>query len=142
MKRRDIHQKHDFFEYVRLDGNTLPAADRAKLDVAILDMNHSWPNVGHDAIVHAVLEAAEEVRDALTSSGRVIRAVSFDVRRRHEIPPSPNGRFRLYVGTGGPGHLDPRENDGEQFWAQGIRETADWVVDALPELVELLAPTD
>lgn len=126
MKRRDIHQKHDFFEYVRLDGDTLPAADPAKLDVAILDMNHSWPNVGHDAIVHAVLEAAEEVRDALTSSGRVIRAISFDVRRRHEIPPSPNGRFRLYVGTGGPGHLDPRENDGEQFWAQGIRETADW----------------
>jgi hypothetical protein len=126
MKRRDIHQKHDFFEYVRLDGGALPPADPAKLDVAILDMNHSWPNVGHDALVHAVLEAAEQARDALASKRRKIRAISFDVRRRHEIPPSPNGRFRLYVGTGGPGHLDPRENDGEKFWAQGIRETADW----------------
>lgn len=126
MKRRDIHQKHDFFEYVRLDGGALPPADPSKLDVAILDMNHSWPNVGHDALVHAVLEAAEENRAALASSGRAIRAISFDIRRRHEIPPAPNGRFRLYVGTGGPGHLDPRENDGERFWAQGIRETAEW----------------
>lgn len=126
MRRRDIHEKHDFFEYVRLDGGALPPADPARLDVAILDMNHSWPNVGHDAIVHAVLEAAEEARDRLASRRKVIRAISFDVRRRHEIPPAPNGRFRLYVGTGGPGHLDPRENDGEQFWAQGIRESADW----------------
>ena len=126
MKRRDIHHKHDFFEYIRLDGAALPPADPRRIDVAVLDMNHSWPNIGHDALVHAILEAAEEVRAPLGESGRIVRAISFDVRRRHEIPPSPNGRFQLYVGTGGPGHLDPRENDGEASWTQGIRESGDW----------------
>lgn len=126
MKRRDIHQKHDFFEYLRLDGGALPHADSTKIDIAVLDMNHSWPNIGHDALIHAVLDAAEETRETLKATGRSIRVISFDVRRRHEVPASPHGRFRLYVGTGGPGHLDPRENDGEQFWAQGIRETAEW----------------
>ncbi|HUP43971.1 MAG TPA: hypothetical protein VM779_00520 [Thermoanaerobaculia bacterium] len=126
MNRRDIHNRYDFFEYLRLDGAPLPPPDRRKIDVALLDMNHSWPNVGHDALVHAILEAAEENRERLVASGRLIRAISFDVRRRHEVPPSPDGRFHLFIGTGGPGHLDPRENDGEAFWTQGIRETAEW----------------
>ncbi|HUP49488.1 MAG TPA: hypothetical protein VNA04_11925 [Thermoanaerobaculia bacterium] len=126
MKRLDIHQPHDFFEYVRLDGAAVPPADPRKLDVAVLDMNHAWPNVGHDALIHALLEIAEKERERLTPAGRVVRVISFDVRRRHEIPSSPNGRFRLYLGTGGPGHLNPRENDGEKSWAQGIRENAAW----------------
>ena len=126
MHRPDIHHTYDFFEYVRLDGAGLPPADRSRIDVAILDMNHSWPNVGHDALVHAVLETAQLSRDALVAQGRKVRAISFDVRRRHEIPPSPNGRFNLYLGTGGPGHLDPRLNDGILPWTQGIRESDDW----------------
>lgn len=126
MKRPDIHRPYDFFEYVRLDGANVPEGDPKKIDVALLDMNHSWPNVGHDALVHAILEAAQVVREKLVGSGRRIRVISFDVRRRHEIPPSPNGRFQLYVGTGGPGHLDPRLNDGILPWTQGIRESADW----------------
>ena len=123
---RDIHQPYDFFEYVRSGDDSVPPADRAKIDVAILDMNHSWPNLGHDSLVHAVLEAAEELRSDLVARRLKVRVISFDIRRRLQIPESPNGRFQLYIGTGGPGHLDPRENDGKKPYSQGIAETADW----------------
>ena len=124
--RRDIHQPYDFFEYVRLDDASSPPADRTNIDVAVLDMNHSWPNLGHDSLVHAVLEAAAEFRAELVAAGLKVRVISFDVRRRHAIPQSPNGRFQLYIGTGGPGHLDPRQNDGRKPHAQGIAESAAW----------------
>jgi hypothetical protein len=52
--------------------------------------------------------------------------ISFDVRRALQIPAAPNGQFRLYVGTGGPGHLDPRLNDGVSEFSQGIAETTEW----------------
>jgi hypothetical protein len=126
VKRRDIHEQHDFFEYVRLDDGSLPPPDPKRIDVAILDMNHSWPNVGHDSLVHAVLEASEPHRQQLVAAQSKVRVISFDVRRRIQIPPSPNGRFQLYVGTGGPGHLDPRQNDGQKPWAQGIAESVEW----------------
>lgn len=125
MTQRDIHEPHDFFEYVRVDA-AAPPADRKRIDVAILDMNHSWPNLGHDSLVHAVLEAAEAVRERIVSSGLKVRVLSFDVRRKQLLPPSPDGRFGLYIGTGGPGHLDPRQNDGRSEESQGIRETAEW----------------
>src|SRR4051794_10258294 len=83
--RRDIHQSYDFFEYVHLQDDSLPPEDLSKIDVAILDMNHAWPNVGHDSLVHAVLETAEVMRDELVSRGLKIRVVSFDVRRRLAI---------------------------------------------------------
>ncbi|HSD66050.1 MAG TPA: hypothetical protein VLF95_05080, partial [Vicinamibacteria bacterium] len=35
-------------------------------------------------------------------------------------------RFSLYLGTGGPGHIDPRANDGVAPFSQGIREDASW----------------
>jgi hypothetical protein len=123
--RRDIHESSDFFEYVRV-GDSEPPADRDRIDVAILDMNHSWPNVGHDSLVHAVLEAAEPLRETLAASGAKVRVLSYDVRRTLKVPPSPNGRFQLYLGTGGPGHLDPRENDGVSESSQGIVESAAW----------------
>jgi hypothetical protein len=122
---RDIHEKSDFFDYVRVDG-ALPAESASAIDVAVLDMNHSWPNVGHDSLVHAVLECAEPLRDELRRARVIVRVLSFDVRRRHALPPPPNGRFQLYIGTGGPGHLDPRLNDGVSEFAQGIAESADW----------------
>ena len=124
--RRDIHAGYDFFEYVRIDDGSLPAADRSRVDVAVLDMNHSWPNVGHDSLVHAVLEAAETLRDELVAAGLKTRVISFDVRRRLQLPDAPNGRFQLYVGTGGPGHLDPRLNDGTSHESQGIDESTAW----------------
>src|SRR5205814_2195673 len=38
----------------------------------------------------------------------------------------PDGRFKVYIATGGPGHLDPRQNDGVSWWAQGVEESASW----------------
>src|SRR5204863_9632563 len=99
-------------------------ADPQVIDVALLDMNHSWPNVGHDSIVHAILEAAEAL--APQTQGLKVRVLSYDVRRRNAIPSAAGDRFELYLGTGGPGHLDPRLNDGVSEFAQGIRESADW----------------
>jgi len=125
MERHDIHKPHDYFEYVRIEDSVPPAAGD-RIDVALLDMNHFWPNVGHDALVHAVLEIAAELREELVRAGVKVRVLSYDVRRRNAIPDSPNGRFQLYLGTGGPGHLDPRLNDGESEWSQGVSEDAAW----------------
>jgi hypothetical protein len=126
MPSRDIHVPCDFFEYVRIVHGEVPPARRDRIDVALLDMNHSWPNLGHDAIAHALLDAAELVREALVDAGQKVRVLSFDVRRTLSVPEAPNGRFQLYVGTGGPGHLDPRLNDGVSEGSQGILETAAW----------------
>jgi len=120
---QDIRSQYDFFEYA--DG-ARPAPGGEFIDIAILDMNHSWPNVGHDSLVHAVLEASEEMRETLVAAGLKVRVITFDVRRGLQIPAAPNGQFQLYVGTGGPGHLDPRQNDGVNEYSQGINETAEW----------------
>lgn len=125
MKRLDIHEPHDFFEYARAT-DSVPAAEPDRIDVALLDMNHAWPNIGHDALVHLVLELAEERREELQRTGSKIRLISFDVRRTNLLPQAPNGRFQIYIGTGGPGHLDPRLNDGENEWSQGVAETDAW----------------
>lgn len=123
MRRRDIHQPYEFFQYVRTDDG-VPPSDPSIIDVALLDMNHSWPNVGHDSIAHAVLECAEGL--APQSQGLNVRVLSYDVRRRNAIPSAPDDRFELYIGTGGPGHLDPRLNDGVSEFAQGIRDSDAW----------------
>ena len=138
MHRHDIHQPHDFFEYVRVD-DSAPPASRDRIDVAMLDMNHFWPNVGHDSLVHAVLEAAAAFREELLRIGAKVRVLSYDVRRRNAIPESPNGRFQLYVGTGGPGHLDPRLNDGASPYSQGVRETTEWEAPLFRLFDDLLA---
>lgn len=123
MKR--LRQRYDFFEYVRAT-DSVPEADPNLIDVALLDMNHSWPNVGHNAVAHAVLDAAEASRGTLNDAGMKVRVISFDVRRSGLLPAEPNGRFTLYLGTGGPGHLDPRLNDGKSDWAQGVEEQPGW----------------
>jgi len=125
VKRRDIHHSSDFFEYARVK-DSVPDAGRDRIEVAVLDMNHSWPNVGHDSIVHAIREAAEPFQDALKAADIRVRAISFDVRRTGMLPADPDGRFSLYIGTGGPGHLDPRLNDGKSEFAQGVDEKPDW----------------
>lgn len=126
MNHYDIHETHDFFEYVRLADHSVPEARRDRVDVALLDMNHAWPNVGHDSLVHAVLKVAAELRGELQLIGAKVRLLSYDVRRAGMLPEGPNGRFQLYLGTGGPGHLDPRLNDGVHEWSQGVAETATW----------------
>src|SRR5688500_20320712 len=98
--RHDIHDEYDFFEYVRSeDGSAPPADEDSFIDVALLDMNHSWPNIGHDALVHAVMDAAEHYRHEIVDAELKVRLISYDVRRRHSIPEAPNGRFPLSVAT-------------------------------------------
>ncbi len=115
------------FLYSRVEapGDVPPRDDRV-VDVAVLDMNHDWPNLGHDSLVHAVMDTACDLIPALHGTGLRVRAVSFEVRRRRMIPEPPGGRFALYLGTGGPGHLDPRRNDGIAPSAQGITEDPSW----------------
>jgi hypothetical protein len=121
VNRLDIHEPHPFFEYTRVNGS-VPAPRADRIDVALLDMNHLWPNLGHDALVHIVLKAAEALREEL--GGAKVRVLSFDVRYRNLVPEP--GRFRIHIGTGGPGHLDPRLNDGATEWSQGVHETGEW----------------
>jgi hypothetical protein len=117
------------FDYVRIEHpEDEPAPDPRAIDVAILDMNHGWPNLGHDSLVHAILEVACDLEAPLEGTGLHLRALSYDVRRGHVLPEAPGrvartphlhrsvdstasecpgDRFSVYIGTGGPGHIDP-----------------------------------
>jgi hypothetical protein len=54
-----------------------------------------------------------------------VRLISYDVRRGQALPELPGGRHAIYIGTGGPGHLNPRCNDGREG-SQGIVENPAW----------------
>jgi hypothetical protein len=115
------------FEYSRVERpEDVPDADPSAIDVAVLDMNHGWPNLGHDSLVHAIMDASCEAIETLESASLRVRALSFDVRRSGVLPEGPGPRYSLYVGTGGPGHIDPRANDGVAPFSQGIRENPAW----------------
>jgi hypothetical protein len=115
------------FAFARVErGGELPAADRSAVDVALLDMHHGWPNLGHDAIVYGVQNIVCDLTPALRAAGLRVRVLSYDVRRGHCIPEAPGGRHAIYLGTGGPGHLDPRLNDGVSPGSQGIAEDPAW----------------
>jgi hypothetical protein len=55
--------------------------------------------------------------------------------------PEP-GRFSIFIGTGGPGHLDPRLNDGESEFSQGVNETGEWEEPLFHLFDEILADPD
>lgn len=115
------------FRYVRVeDPADIPPPDPYAIDVAVLDMNHGWPNLGHDSMVHAVREIGCDLVPILQGTGLYFRAISFEVRRRHLLPEPPGGRFVVYLGTGGPGHPDPYRNDGIAAGSQGIVEDPAW----------------
>jgi hypothetical protein len=118
------------FQYVRVEREAdRPAPDPQAIDVAVLDMNHGWPNVGHDAIVLGIQAIACDVREDLAAAGLRVRVVSYDVRRRAVVPPPPRPEDEeggLFIGTGGPGHLDPRCNDGVSEGSQTIAEDPAW----------------
>ena len=115
------------FAYVRVAApEDLPPYDPLAVDVAVLDMNHGWPNLGHDSLVHAVLDAGCDLLEPLLGTGLRVRVLSFDVRRSRLLPEPPGGRFALYLGTGGPGHIEPERNDGVADWSQGIHEDPAW----------------
>jgi len=104
----------------------IPGPEERAIDVAILDMNCGWPNMGHDSIVYALRETACDLLPLLQRGGLRLRCLSYDVRASQMIPAPPGGRFALYVGTGGPGHIDPHKNDGTSEGTQGVREDPSW----------------
>lgn len=121
------------FLYHRVKNGELPERDERIVDVALLDMNHTWPNLGHGSFVQAIEEIAERLRPHLGDKGLRIRAISFDVRNERSLPDPADDRFRLYIGTGGPGEYDPTRNDGVRETSQGISEDPSW----LPKLEKL-----
>jgi hypothetical protein len=123
----DPRPEYTSVRYTRVDRqNEVPPPDERLLDVALLDMNHRWPNMGHDAIVGVILDAVAGLAPQLDEHGLGFRVLSFDVRAGLAVPERAGGRFLLYVGTGGPGHIDPRRNDGQSAFSQGIAEDPSW----------------
>lgn len=115
------------FSFVRVEQQgDLPPADPRTIDIALLDMHHGWLNLGHDSLVHAIQNAVCDLQPAIAPVGLSVRVLSYDVRRGHMIPVPPGDRHAIYVGTGGPGHLDPRRNDGVDPGSQGIAEDPAW----------------
>lgn len=114
------------FDAVRVERPAdLPAPDPHVTDVAVLDMNCGYANVGHDAIVALVRDAVVELDNELEREKRRVRVLSYAVRDRMMIPDHATGRHRLYLGTGGPGHLDPRRNT-ESDGKREIHEDPSW----------------
>jgi hypothetical protein len=103
----------------------IPRADDFIIDIAILDMNHGFANLGHDSMVYLVNKYTNDLAPLLKPDGLSIRVLSFDVRAKNIIP-KPNNRFGLYLGTGGPGHIDPTLNKGDTDWSQGVNENPAW----------------
>lgn len=117
------------------DPSDLPPADGRCVDIALLDMNHTFPNIGHDAIVYKVREVAQALNGSLSGNDLEVRLFSFDVRAHGAVPDAADERFDLVLGTGGPGHLDPRRNDGASWESQGVAEDPSWE----PKVFELFA---
>jgi hypothetical protein len=114
------------FTYVRPETRAdIPEPDGAFVDAHVLDMNHAWHNAGHDSIVALVKQLAADADTTLSEAALTVRLISYDVRRSLLLPPAPNG-IALYVGTGGPGHLDPRLNHRDDVDAGEIAETHAW----------------
>ena len=131
------------FDYVRVGKpEDVPAYNPRVVDVPVLDMNHGWPNLGHDSLVHAVLDAGCDLVEPLQGTGLQVRALSYDVRRSGMVPDAPGRQFSLYLGTGGPGHIDPRQNDGVAEWSQGIRENPAWEGPAFRLFDDIAAQKD
>jgi hypothetical protein len=115
------------FQFARAEApKDVPPPDAETVDVAVLDMHHGWPNLGHDAIIYAVQTIVCDMQEELAQTGLRVRAISYDVRRGLMVPEPPRGRHGLYVGTGGPAHLDPARNDGVSEGSQGITEDPSW----------------
>lgn len=114
------------FTYHRVQDAKVPPREDNLVDVAVLDMNHQWPNLGHDSIVKSIQEIVDRLKPRLGEEGLRVRVISFDVRYAQDIPAPDDDRFLLYVGTGGPGEYDPRRNDGVRETSQGIAEDAAW----------------
>jgi len=121
-----IHWRTAHFDVVRIERpGDLPAPDPAIIDIALLDLNHGYPNVGHDAMLAFLHDLASEYQADLDERGRTIRVLSYALRDFLMVPDHAAGRHKLYLGTGGPGHLDPRRNTVDDG-AREIREDPSW----------------
>src|SRR5689334_8969121 len=86
----------DLFQYHRAKSDeNIPPADERIIDVAVLDMNHGWPNLGHDSVVQLVQDTACDFREMLKKTGLKLRVISYDVRLSGLLPPKPGDRFRI-----------------------------------------------
>jgi len=103
-----------------------PVPEAGTIDIAVLDMNHGWPNLGHAAVIRSLRQVVCDARDALEQAGLRVRVTSYDVRRHGGRPAVDDQAGLLCIGTGGPGHLDPRRNDGVDPGSQGITEDPSW----------------
>jgi hypothetical protein len=101
------------------------AHDDTIIDIALLDMNCGYANVGHDAIALVIADAAAELASELAARGLRVRVLSYAVRDKLMVPDHGAGRHRLYLGTGGPGHLDPRRNNADRG-SEEIDEDPAW----------------
>lgn len=102
-----------------------PTPEEGTVDVAVLDMHHRYPNLGHYSIVETLLGVARRERHRLGRRAPALRVISYDVRGAGAVP-ARAARFPVIVGTGGPGAIDPRMNDGVADWSQGIHEDPSW----------------
>jgi hypothetical protein len=116
-----------------------PAPQPDTIDIAILDMNHGWPNLGHAAVVRSLRQVVCDLRGALADADLTVRVSSYDVRRHGGRPPVDGEAGLLCIGTGGPGHLDPRRNDGVDPGSQGIAEDPSWEPEVFGLFDELRA---
>ena len=123
-------------------GADLPPPDPRVIDIALLDLYFELPNLGHDSLLHIIEGVAQELRPLLVQTGLSLRVISFEVRKRGMLPESPGGRFGIYIGTGGPGHIDPSQNDGQAPWSQGVQEDGAWEPPAHRLFAAILADPD
>ena len=62
------------FAFARVErGGALPPVDETAIDLALLDMHHGWPNLGHDAIAYGIQNIVCDLTPALRD-GRAARA--------------------------------------------------------------------
>jgi hypothetical protein len=140
-KSHEPEWRTERFEFARVEQpREIPRHNPRVIDVALLDMHHGFTNLGHNAIVALVRDAAVASDDALARAGQRVRLVSYAVRDKLMVPHHARGRHRLYLGTGGPGHLDPRRNTHARG-LQEIQEDPSWELP-LWRLFEAIAADD
>jgi hypothetical protein len=114
------------FSFVRPQSQAeIPSPSADFVDVHVLDMNHAYHNAGHDSIVALLRRLAVDFAPALESIGASVRVISHCIRQRQLFPEPPPGPA-LYIGTGGPGHVDPRKNRRDDLESGQIRESHVW----------------
>src|SRR5262245_46540712 len=75
------------FRYFRIERpEDVPPPDEKAIDIAVLDMNHGWPNLGHDSLIHAILDCACDLQPVFETSGLHLRVLSYEVRRGLMVP--------------------------------------------------------